>query len=273
MKICTYNVNSINARLENLCAFLTAEKPDVMLLQEIKCEFNGFPFFEINAAGYEAKILGQKSYNGVAILSRHKIKITQENLPDFSDDNARYLEALIEVDELPLRVASIYLPNGNPPYNDVTDTSKWIYKLQWMDAFAKHLETLVHSPEPVVLGGDFNIILTDNDVYNPELFRGNALFRPEVISRLKAIEYSGWSDAFHLAQIKKGALSVGTENGYTYWDYAGGAFNADLGLRIDYLFLSPKAADRLDKCWVDKSPRRAAKPSDHTVLTAELSWG
>lgn len=271
MKVATYNVNSVNARIENLCAWLQKEQPDIVFLQEIKCEFNTFPFFEINASGYDAKILGQKSYNGVAILSRHKITVEYENIPAFKDDNARYLEALVYVDSQKIRVASIYLPNGNPPYNDAYDTSKFDYKLAWMDAFAQRTKELVHQEEPVILGGDFNIIKTDKDVYNPELFKGNALFRPEVIHRLQAIEYQGWSDAFLLSQMKTAALSEKPENGYTYWDYAGGAFPADLGLRIDYLYLSPKAADMLNKCWVDKSPRRGVKPSDHAALVAELN--
>lgn len=265
MKITTYNVNSVNARLENLLAWLAQAKPDIVLLQEIKAEFNAFPFFEISAAGYDAKIIGQKSYNGVAILSRHKIKVVQEGIPGFADDNARYLEALVTVEGKDIRVASIYLPNGNPPYNDPDDTSKFVYKLNWMEAFYRHTANLVHAHEPVILGGDFNVILTDHDVYNPELFRNNALFRPEVIQRLKAVEYQGWYDAFR-------TLHPLPQNGYTYWDYAGGAFPADLGLRIDYLWLSPKAADRLTSCFVDKSPRGGAKPSDHTTLTAELRW-
>lgn len=273
MKIATYNVNSINARMENLSAWLKAEESDVVLLQEIKCEFNSFPFFELNVLGYDAKILGQKSYNGVAILSRHKIQVIQENLPLFTDENARYLEAVIVINNQKLRVASVYLPNGNPPYNNIEDTSKLFYKLRWMDAFEQHVSGLLHSDEPVILGGDFNVILTDKDVYNPELFRGNALFRPEVINRLKSLEYQGWSDAFRLNQYKSSSVAEIEENGYTYWDYVGGAFAADLGLRIDYLWLSPKAADRLEKCWVDKSPRRREKPSDHTALCAMFKWG
>lgn len=271
LKIATYNVNSVNARLEGLCKWLAAEKPDIVLLQEIKCEFNAFPFFEINAAGYDAKILGQKSYNGVAVLSRHKMKLVQENLPDFTDENARYLEVLVSVNGRDVRVASLYLPNGTPPQNNPWDTSKFEYKLRWMDAFAKHTQELVHSPEPVILGGDFNIILSDNDVYNPAMFRGGALYRPEVTERLQAICWQGWSDAFRLIQKRSSALGNGKENGYTYWDYGGGAFAGDLGLRIDYLLLSPKAADRLERCWVDKTPRREAKSSDHTALVAEIN--
>ena len=272
MKIATYNVNSINARLEGLCNWLTTEQPDIVLLQEIKTEFNAFPFFEINAAGYNAAILGQKSYNGVAILSRHKLTVIQENLPNFHDENARWLEALVAVDGKNIRVASLYLPNGNPPYNDPSDTSKFEYKVAWMDAFIRHAEKLVHSAEPVILGGDYNIILTDNDVYNPELFKGGALYCPEVTDRLRTILGQGWSDAFSLEKLNSNALISKPQNGYTYWDYGGGAFASDLGLRIDYLLLSPKAADCLEKCWVDKEPRRHTKPSDHAPLVAELIW-
>lgn len=262
MKISTYNVNSVNARLENLSAWLKTEKPDIVLLQEIKTEFNDFPFFELSALGYDAKILGQKSYNGVAILSRHKIKIIEEGLSGFSDENSRYLEADINVGGTDYRVASIYLPNGNPPYNNPDDDSKFEYKLNFMDALYRHAEELLLTRKKIVLGGDFNVIMSNKDVYDPDVFKNNALFRPEVQSRLKAIEYLGFYDAYRALYPENAA--------YTYWDYAGGAFQNDLGMRIDYLFLSPSAADCLLSVAVDKNPRRDIKPSDHTVLTAEL---
>lgn len=262
MKISTYNVNSINARLDNLGTWLKSENPDIVLLQEIKCEYDGFPFFELKALGYDAKILGEKSYNGVAILSRHKITITAENLPGFADSQSRYLEAVIDVEGQEWQVASIYLPNGNPPYNNPDDESKFDYKLRWMEALYKHAANLRLSGKKVILGGDYNVIMSDSDVYNPEAFRNNALFRPEVIARLKAIEYLGFYDAFRLLYP--------TDIGYTYWDYTGAALQNDLGLRIDYLLLSPKAADKLTSIAVDKNPRRADKPSDHTPLTAEF---
>lgn len=262
MKIATYNVNSINARIENLTEWLKRENPDVALLQEIKTEFNGFPFFELQAIGYEAKILGQKSYNGVAVLSRHKIRTVWEGLPGFEDENARYLEADVEIAGQTYRVASIYLPNGNPPYNNPDDNSKWLYKLNWMNAFYKHAEELSELRIPVVLGGDFNVILTDNDVYNPDEFRNNALFRPEVVKRLKAFSYLGFYDAYRT--LHPDAI------GYTFWDYTGAALQNDLGMRIDYLWLNSYAVDLLQSCDVDKSPRLSAKPSDHTVLQAVL---
>ena len=262
MKIATYNVNSINARIENLADWLKKERPDIVLLQEIKCDFNSFPFFDLQALGYEAKILGQKSYNGVAILSRHRINIVCENLPEFDDENSRYLEAVINVGGRDYRVASVYLPNGNPPYNNPDDESKWFYKLRWMEAFYNHAKKLLQRREPIILGGDFNVIMTDNDVYNPEEYRNNALFRPEVVQRLKAFEYLGFYDAYRVKNIK--------DSGYTFWDYTGGALQSDMGMRIDYLWFNSYAIDLLETIDVDKSPRTNVKPSDHTVLKAVL---
>lgn len=262
MKIATYNVNSINARIDNLTVWLKKENPDVVFLQEIKCEFNAFPFFELQTLGYEAKILGQKSYNGVAILSKTKLMVVAENLSDFTDEQARYLEAETVIDGKKYRLASVYLPNGNPPYNDPDDDSRYVYKLNWMAALYKRAQYLLSLRIPVILGGDFNVILRDDDVYNPEEYRKNALFRPEVRQRLNALQYLGFYDAFRSLHPVK--------NGYTFWDYAGGALHNDMGMRIDYLFLSPDAADMLESCEVDKAPRLGVKPSDHTVLKAVL---
>ena len=258
MKVATFNINSINARLELLQNWLKKENPDVVLLQEIKTEFNAFPFFELQTIGYEAKVLGQKSYNGVAVLSKHKMKVIHEGLPNFIDENSRYLEVDVEYGEQKIRVASIYLPNGNPPYNNPDDNSKFEYKLQWFDAFYKHVQDLLFLRQPVILGGDFNVILTPNDVYNVEEYKNNALFRKEVRARMNAVLNLGYHDAFRMLHAQ--------EVGYTFWDYAGGAFANDLGMRIDYLLLSPMMADKLEKCWVDKSVRAEAKPSDHTPL-------
>lgn len=262
MKIATYNVNSINARIENLTTFLQQESPDIVLLQEIKTDFNSFPFFELQTLGYNAKILGQKSYNGVAILSRYKINIINENLPNFPDENARYLEADILIENTNYRVASIYLPNGNPPYNNPDDTEKFNYKLRWMEAFYNYAQSLLELQQPLILGGDFNVIMTPFDVYDAEAFKNNALFRPEVRQRLRAFALSGYYDAFRLLHPH--------ENGYTYWDYSGAALQNDLGMRIDYLWMNSLAFDKVISVNVNKKPRTAPKPSDHTVLQAEL---
>ncbi|MBQ2810635.1 MAG: exodeoxyribonuclease III [Alphaproteobacteria bacterium] len=262
MLISTFNINSINARLEQFVAWLNEKKPDIVLLQELKCDFNSFPFFEINMAGYDAKIVAQKAYNGVAILSRHKIKTVCEKLPDFDDDNARYLEATVNVKGTDIQVISVYFPNGNPPYNNLSDNSKFIYKLNFTDAFYRHMQSLILNHEKIVIGGDFNVILTDNDVYNPELFANNALYKDSVKRRLKALMYLGFYDAYRVINPQK--------IGYTYWDYANKAFEQDLGLRIDYLLLSPTLTDALTNCYVDKTLRAKEKPSDHTVLSAEI---
>ena len=263
MKISTFNVNSINARMENLSAWLKAEQPDIVLLQELKCEEAAFPFLEISALGYNTVMLGEKSYNGVAILSRHKIKVMAEGLPNFADEHARYIEAEIETEGQKYRVASIYLPNGNPPYNNSKDESKFVYKLAFMDALYNHAKKLLERGENVILGGDFNVIMSALDVYDEKAFLDNALYRPEVISRLKSILHLGYYDAYRMLYPN--------HVGYTYWDYAGNAFAADSGLRIDYLLLSPSVADKLVSVAIDKNPRRGIRPSDHTPLIAEIN--
>lgn len=262
MIISTFNVNSINARLNILLEWLEKKSPDIVFLQELKCDFNSFPFFEINSLGYDVKILAQKSYNGVAILSRYKIKVIHEGMPSFYDENARYLEAVINFKGNDITVASVYLPNGNPPYNHPDDNSKFEYKLKFMDALYNHAKKLLLEKDRVVLGGDFNVILTPDDVYNPELFINNALYKTSVKQRLRALLYLGYYDAFRTLHPN--------DIGYTYWDYAQRAYEQDLGLRIDYLLLSPKMTDALQRCYVDKTIRTMDRPSDHTPLTAEF---
>ena len=262
MKIATLNVNSVNARLDNLMEWLRENKPDVMLLQEIKCEFNNFPFFDLQMNGYEAKVLGQKSYNGVAVLSRYPLKLRSENLPNFADENARYLECEISKGGQTYVIASLYLPNGNPSYNNPTDDSKFAYKLKWMDALTEHAKDLAAQNRNVILGGDFNVIMSEADVYNPQEFIGNALYRPEVQNRLRYLMRLGWCDAYR---------SLYPQNhGYTFWDYTGGAFINDLGMRIDYILTSPAITDCLIDCKIDREFRKKEKASDHTILIAEF---
>lgn len=262
MKIATLNINSVNARLPNLLEWLAENQPDIMFLQEIKCEFNNFPLFDLQMSCYDAKILGQKSYNGVAVLSKHKMALRSENLPNFADENARYLEVEIEKDGEKYIAASLYLPNGNPPYNNPHDQSKFDYKLSWTEALLKHAEELLIENKNVILGGDFNVIMTPLDVYNPELFVGNALYRPEVQNQLRRLINSGYADCYRTLFPK--------EIGYTFWDYTGGAFINDFGMRIDYIFASPHMTDCLQKCTIDREFRAKEKASDHTILMAEF---
>jgi exodeoxyribonuclease-3 len=255
MKIATWNVNSVKARSAHLTRWLAAFKPDIVMLQEIKCLTEDFPVLDIKALGYDGVAVGQKAYNGVALLSTKPINVVMTRLPgDEGDVQARYLEADIDG----LRVASIYLPNGNP-----TGTEKFPYKLGWMDRLAARARELLETEKPVVLAGDYNICPTDIDVYDPGAFVDDALCRPESRGRFRAMVNMGYTDALR-------AMNP-TEHLYTYWDYQAGAWQRDLGLRIDHLLLSPQAADRLVAAGVDKKPRGEEKASDHTPAWCELS--
>lgn len=254
VKIASWNVNSIKSRLPHLLDWLKAAKPDVVCLQETKTVEENFPFFEIEAAGYTAAVVGQKAYNGVAILSSHPMEIVEKRLPgERLDDQARYIETRIEG----VRVGTIYLPNGNP-----VDTDKFDYKLRWMDRLKCHAKALLKTEEPFVLAGDFNVIPTKQDVYDPEGWEKDALYDLRTREKFRTLTYLGLTDAFR-------ALYPDTI-AFTYWNYQGGAWQRDLGLRIDHMLLSPGAADRLAACEIDKGPRKKEKPSDHTPIWCKI---
>ncbi|MEQ8356940.1 MAG: exodeoxyribonuclease III [Kiloniellaceae bacterium] len=252
--IATWNVNSIKARLPNVLSWLKSAQPDVALLQELKCIDDNFPRLEIEDLEYNVAVHGQKSYNGVAILSKFPLEDVTVGLPgDTSDDQARYLEATVNK----LRVASIYLPNGNP-----IKTGKFDYKLAWMDRLIDHAESLLASEQAVVLGGDYNVIPQDEDVYDPRAFAGDALAQPATRQRFRKLLNLGFTEALR-ALHREPHL-------YTFWDYQGGGWQNDHGLRIDHFLLSPQAADLLDACDVDRGPRGEAKASDHTPVVCRL---
>ena len=254
VKVATWNVNSIKARLPHVLDWLAEAKPDVLLLQELKTVAETFPYLEIEAAGYKAAVAGQKAYNGVAILSRHPMEDVLERLPgDGNDEQARYIEATT----CGLRVASIYLPNGNP-----TDSEKYPYKLAWMARLGEQVAGLLAGERPIVLGGDYNVIPAPEDVYDPAGWQEDALYRLDTRRAFRAILNLGLTDAYRALHRGAGA--------YTYWDYRGVAWNAGQGLRIDHLLLSPQAADRLTACRIDKGPRGKEKASDHTPIWCEL---
>jgi len=257
-KIATWNVNSVKARLSHLIDWLKEARPDVALLQELKCVEENFPLMEIEDAGYSAVVAGQKTYNGVAILSRGALEDIRIGLPgDDSDDQARYAEAVTQLDGRMVRVASIYLPNGNP-----VDTEKFDYKLAWMERLKAHAAALLDLEEPVVLGGDYNVIPTEGDVWDPDLWRDDALFRIEIRRKFREILNLGYTESYRALHSELGR--------YSFWDYQGGAWQKDHGLRIDHLLLSPQAADLLTACEIDKTPRGKARPSDHTPVWCEL---
>ncbi|PPR77082.1 MAG: Exodeoxyribonuclease III [Alphaproteobacteria bacterium MarineAlpha3_Bin5] len=258
LKIATWNVNSVNARLPNLIEWLEFSKPDVVLLQELKCQENNFPRIEIGSLNYHAELVGQKAYNGVAILSKQPIKIHHSMLPGNSnDEQARY----IEVDTFGLRFASIYLPNGNPSENGKSD--KFLYKLDWMSRLIVRAKRLIKKNEPFVLGGDFNICPTDDDLYDPKAFTNDALCLPE--ARLKFFEL------MNLGLVNAVKALDNTTRLYSYWDYQRGAWQKNDGLLIDHLILSPQIADRLIDSGIDKTPRGKEKPSDHTPVWCHIS--
>ena len=256
VKIASWNVNSIKARLPNVLAWLEEAKPDVVLLQEVKCQTENFPNLELESAGYKTAVVGQKSYNGVAVLSRDAIEVIEEVLPGGGEEEqARYLE----VETCGIRAATIYLPNGNP-----VSSEKFPYKLGWMERLAAHAKALRQTERPVVLGGDYNVIPMPEDCHDPKLWEGDALYRPESRSALRRVVNLGYTDALR-------ALHPQQARAFTFWDYQGGAWDQDNGIRIDHLLLSPQAADRLQACEIDKGPRGKEKASDHTPIWCELS--
>lgn len=256
IKIATWNVNSIKQRAGHLVDWARTAQPDIILLQELKCTEDAFPRLEVEAAGYTAAVHGQKAYNGVAILSRDNIREVTAGLPGpdaDGDDQARYIEA----ETCGIRVASIYLPNGNP-----IGTEKFAYKLRWMERLHAHARDLLKREQPTVLAGDYNCAPSDDDIHDPKAMAGDALVQPETRNRFRALLHLGYTEAWRALH--------GEKHVYTYWDY-GAAFRNDDGLRIDHLLLSPRAADRLQGCEIDTTPRGWPKASDHTPVVCELS--
>lgn len=254
MKIATWNVNSVRARAPHLVAWLKSFAPDVALLQELKCVDADFPAMEVEALGYNIATHGQKTYNGVAILAKVPLADVTRGLPgDPADEQSRYIEATVAG----IRVASIYLPNGNPQPGP-----KFDYKLAWMARLAAHARTLLASEMPVVLGGDYNVCPTAADLWDEKAMAGDALVQPESRAAWRTLVNQGWTDAVRLRHPEARL--------FTYWDYFRDRFTHDHGLRIDHLLLSPQAADRLDTAGVDRTPRTWEKPSDHTPAYVEL---
>ena len=257
MKIVSYNLNGIRARLPRLIEYLEEQKPDVVCLQEIKCADDSFPAQEVADAGYRGVWHGQKGFNGVAILARDgEPRLRRLGLPGDPDDtHSRYIEAEVGG----LVVASIYLPNGNP-----VGTDKFQYKLAWMDRLHSHAAELLAEERPVVLAGDWNVIPTEShdDVFSVRAMASDALMQPESRAAFRRILYQGWTDAIR-ARHPEGAV-------YTFWDYQAGCWQRDAGFRIDHLLLSPAAADRLLDAGVDKDYRGREKASDHAPTWVEV---
>ena len=258
MRIATWNVNSIKQRTENVSAWLRERQPDIVCLQETKTQDDSFPREPFEALGYNVAIHGQKTFNGVAILSKLPFDEVTPRLPgDPEDDHARFLEAVVSTSSGALRVASIYLPNGNPP-----DTDKYPYKLKWMKRLFDYSRERMKLEEPLVLAGDYNVIPAEIDVHNPELWVSDALFLPQTRASYRALTNLGLTDSIR-ATTDAGGI-------YSFWDYQAGAWQKNNGIRIDHLLLSPQAADRLVTAGIDKHVRAWEKPSDHVPVWIEL---
>ena len=254
MKIATWNVNSLRMRLDAVISWLESVAPDVVCLQEIKCTDEDFPQAAFEKAGWHTAFCGQKSYNGVAIIARGEIKDVITHLPTFKKDpQARYIEAVVD----DIRIASIYVPNGNP-----VDSDKLPYKVSWLTQLHAHAQKLLMREEAFVLAGDYNIIPSAADVWDEAGWLDDALYRPEIKALWRKLLWLGLTDA--LASAHDG------EENYTFWDYQKGAWAKNHGIRIDHVLLSPLAADRLTGAGVDKNMRGQEKPSDHAPVWVEL---
>jgi exodeoxyribonuclease-3 len=258
MRFATWNVNSVKQRLDNLRAWLSERQPDVVCLQETKCVDAAFPREEFESLGYNVAVHGQKTFNGVAILSKMPFDEVTLGLPgDATDDHARFLEAVLSTKTGAVRVASIYLPNGNPP-----DTDKYSYKIRWMERLVHYAHERLTLEEPLILAGDYNVIPAPEDVRNPAAWVGDALFLPQSRAKLRTLWHLGLTDAIRSASDEPEL--------YTFWDYQAGAWQKNNGIRIDHVLLSPQAADRLVTAAIDRHVRNWEKPSDHVPVVIDL---
>ena len=259
MRIATWNVNSIKQRLDAAVTWLAERKPDIVCMQETKCVDDAFPREPFESLGYNLAVHGQKTFNGVAILSKLPFDEVNNGLPgDHTDDHARFIEAVVSTANGALRVASIYLPNVNPP-----DTDKYSYKIGWMRRLIAYARNRLLLQEPLILAGDYNVIPAATDARNPDTWLGDALYLPRTRSAFQALTNLGLTDAVRAASDEAGL--------YTFWDYQAGAWQKNNGIRIDHVLLSPEAADRLTDVGIDRHVRAWEKPSDHVPVWLELA--
>lgn len=258
MKLATFNINGIKARIEALKAWLQQSAPDVVCLQEIKSVDEGFPRAEIEALGYRVETHGQKGFNGVAILSKLPVSDIRRGLPgDATDEQARWIEAVVDAGR-PVRVCGLYLPNGNP-----APGPKYDYKLAWMERMETRVRDLLVSEEPFICLGDYNVIPQGMDAAKPENWVTDALFLPETRAAFRRLANLGLTDAVRVRDPSPGV--------YTFWDYQAGAWERNNGIRIDHVMCSPQAADRLEAVGIDKAVRGGEKPSDHVPVWVKIA--
>ena len=258
MIISSWNVNSVRARIENIKSYLLKYKPDVLMMQEIKTEDVNFPYDDFSTMDYESHVFGQKSYNGVAIISKHKLENIRLDLIKDKLKQSRIISAEVKYKRKNIQIINIYTPNGNP-----VDTEKYTYKIYWLDSLINQLKKLSKKNENIILGGDFNIIPSAEDVYNPKSFENDALYRLEIRKKLREMINLGFHDAYRHIHADK--------EGYTFWDYMRGAWQKNNGMRIDHFLVSSSLLNILKNVKINKDPRGKEKPSDHTPIEIELT--
>ena len=258
MKISSWNVNSVRARIENIKEYLNKFSPNILLMQEIKTEEKNFPFNEFEDLGYHSYVFGQKSYNGVAIISKKKLENVSTDIIKDKLKQARTISAEFEFKKRKILVINIYTPNGNP-----VDTEKYDYKKKWLNDLTKVLKKLGQKNENIILSGDFNIIPAAEDVYNAKSFEDDALFRLEIRKKYREILNMGYVDSYR--------HKYPDTEGYTFWDYMRGAWQKNNGMRIDHFLLSNSLINILKNVSINKTPRGKEKPSDHTPIEIELA--
>ncbi|MEP3275063.1 MAG: exodeoxyribonuclease III [Stappiaceae bacterium] len=258
MRIATWNINGVKARIDTVLSWLKETSPDVACFQEIKSIDENFPAGSIEELGYNVATHGQKGFNGVAVLSKRPFEEIERRLPgNDADEQARYIEAVIPTGKAPIRIASLYLPNGNP-----VDSEKYPYKLAWMERLKDHARIRLEEEEPFILAGDYNIIPEAKDARNPENWTEDALFRLESRSAYRQLVSLGLTEAYRACDD--------AADRYSFWDYQAGAWQKNNGIRIDHLLMSPQAADLLVTCDIDKFVRGWEKPSDHVPVWVQL---
>jgi len=258
MIISSWNVNSVRARIENIKSYLLKYKPDILMMQEIKTEDLNFPYDDFSSMDYESHVFGQKSYNGVAIISKGKLKNIRKDLIKDKLKQSRIISAEMEYKKKNIQLINIYTPNGNP-----VDTEKYDYKKKWLNDLIKQLKNLSKKNQNIILAGDFNIIPSAEDVYNPKSFEDDALFRLEIRKKLREIINLGFNDVYrHFNETKEG---------YTFWDYMRGAWQKNNGMRIDHFLVSNSLIDKIKSININKDPRGREKPSDHTPIEITLA--
>ncbi len=258
MLISSWNVNSVRARIENIKSYLIKYKPDILMMQEIKTEDINFPYDDFSALNYESHVFGQKSYNGVAIISKNKLKNIKTNLIKDKLKQSRIISAEVEYKKKNIQLINIYTPNGNP-----VDTEKYSYKINWLNDLIKQLKSSFKKNPNIIVGGDFNIIPSAEDVYNPKGFENDALYRLEIRKKLREIINLGFNDTYrHFHETKEG---------YTFWDYMRGAWQKNNGMRIDHFLVSNYIIDQIKSININKDPRGREKPSDHTPIEIKLA--